>query len=100
VRIEVRPGFDAAVRTSGQPIRVAVVKTLRFLQEIEYRQLLSHPGLHFEKLHGFIDPETGNQLYSIRISGAARALVCLNDGPSLILVTLRARHDDAYRGNR
>ena len=34
------------------------------------------------------------------ISGTARALVCLNDGPSLVLVTLHARHDEAYRGNR
>jgi hypothetical protein len=100
VRIEVRPGFDAAVRTSEQPIRIAVVKTLRLLQEIEYPQFLSHPGLHFEKLHGFIEPETGDQLYSIRISRSARALVCLNDGPTLVLVTLAVRHDEAYRGNR
>jgi len=100
VRIEVRPGFDAAVRASERPIRIAVVKTLRLLQEIEYPQFLSHPGLHFEKLHGFIEPETGDQLYSIRISRPARALVCLNDGPTLVLVTLHVQHDEAYRGNR
>lgn len=100
MRIEVRPGFDEAVRAAERPIRNAAAKTLRLLQEIEYRQLLSHPGLHFEKLHGFIEPETGNQFYSIRISSSARALVCLNDGPSLVLVTLHARHDEAYRGKR
>ena len=50
-----------------------------------------HPGLHFEKLHGFIESETGDQLYSIRISRFARALVCLNDGPTLVLVTLYVR---------
>jgi hypothetical protein len=100
VRIEVRPGFDAAVRTSEQPIRIAVVKTLRLLQGIEYPQFLSHPGLHFEKLHGFIEPETGDQLYSIRIFKSARALMCLNDGPTLVLVTLHVRHDEAYRGKR
>ena len=100
MRIEVRPAFDEAVRATERPIRAAAAKALRLLQEIEYRQLLSHPGLRFEKLHGFIEPETGNQLYSIRISRSARALVCLNDGPSLVLVTLHVRHDEAYRGNR
>jgi len=45
-------------------------------------------------------PETGDQLYSIRISRSARALACLNDGPALVLVTLYVRHDEAYRGNR
>jgi len=100
VRIEVRPAFDEAVRAAERPIRAAAAKTLRFLQEIEYRQLLSHPGLRFEKLRGFIEPETGSQLYSLRISRSARALVCLNDGPSLVLVTLHVRHDEAYRGNR
>jgi hypothetical protein len=100
VRIEVRPAFDEAVRATERPIRAAAAKSLRLLQEIEYLQLLSHPGLRFEKLHGFIEPETGNQLYSIRISRSARALVCLNDGPSLVLVTLHVRHDEAYRGNR
>jgi hypothetical protein len=100
LRIEVRPAFDEAVRATERPIRAAAAKALRLLQEIEYRQLLSHPGLRFEKLHGFIEPETGNQLYSIRISRSARALVCLNDGSSLVLVTLHVRHDEAYRGNR
>lgn len=100
MRIEVRPAFDEAVRAAEREVRAAAAKTLRLLQEIEYRQLLSHPGLRFEKLHGFIEPGTGNQFYSIRISRPARALVCLNDGPSLVLVTLHVRHDEAYRGNR
>ena len=100
MRIEVRPAFDESVRASERPIRVAAAKTLRLLQGIDYKQLLSHPGLNFEKLHGFIEPETGSQLYSLRISRSARALVCLNDGPSLVLVTLHVRHDEAYRGNR
>jgi hypothetical protein len=100
VRIEVRPAFDEAVRATERPIRAAAAKTLRLLQEIEYLQLLSHPGLRFEKLNGFIEPETGNQLHSIRISRSALALVCLSDGPSLVLVTLHVRHDEVYRGNR
>ena len=97
VRIEVRPAFDEAVRASERPIRVAAAKTLRLLQEIDYRRLLSHPGLKFEKLRGFIEPETGEQLYSIRITQSARATVCLNEGPTVVLVALHVRHDEAYR---
>jgi len=96
VRIEVRPAFDEAVRASEWPIRVAAAKTLRLLQGIDYKQLLSHPGLNFEKLHGFIEPETGEQLYSIRITKVARAMVCLKNGPTVVLVALHVRHDEAY----
>ena len=97
VRIEVRPAFDEAVCASERPIRIAAAKTLRLLQEIDSQRLLSHPGFKFEKLHGFIEPETGEQLYSIRITQSARATVCLNDGPTVVLVALHVRHDEAYR---
>ena len=86
MRIEVRPAFDEAVRLAERPIRIAAAKTLRLLQGIDYTQLLSHPGLNFEKLHGFVEPETGEQLYSIRITKAARAMVCLKNGPAIVLV--------------
>ena len=95
MRIEIRPAFDEAVQRAERPIRVAAAKTLRILSEMEYGQVLSHPGLKFEKLHGFVEPETGEQLYSMRITQAARAMVCLKNGPTIVLVALHVRHDDA-----
>ena len=44
-----------------------------------------------------IEPTTGQQLYSLRVTGSARAIACLLNGPPLVLVSLHAQHDKAYR---
>jgi hypothetical protein len=100
VRVEIRPAFDEAVRASDRPIRIAAAKTLRVLQEIDDTQLLSHPGLKFEKLLGFIEPETGWQIYSLRITQSVRATATLTDGPTVVLLALHTRHDETYRRKR
>jgi hypothetical protein len=97
VKIEIRPAFDDAVMSSELPIRKAAAKTLLLLQSIDLKQLWVHPGLNFEKLHGMIEPITGEQLYSIRITGSARAITCLIKGPIIVLVSLHVQHDKAYR---
>lgn len=98
MRIEIRPRFDEEVMASELPIRKAVAKTVKPLQDMtDVSQLRNHPGLNFEKLHGFIDPETGNQFYSIRITQSARALTCLINGPTIVLVSLHTEHDKTYR---
>ena len=98
MRIEIRPRFDEEVMASELPIRKAVAKTVKLLQSMtDISQLWNHQGLNFEKLHGFIDPETGDQLYSIRITQSARALTCLLNGPTIVLVSLHTEHDKTYR---
>jgi hypothetical protein len=97
VRIEVRPAFDEAVMASEMPVRKAAAKMLPLLQTITLQQLWSHPGINFEKLHGMIEPNTGEQLYSLRVTGSARAISCLINGPTLVLVSLHLQHDKAYR---
>ena len=98
MRIEIRPEFDEEVMASELPIRKAVAKTVKILQGMENISILiNHPGLNFEKLHGFIDPETGDQLYSIRVTKSARALICLLNGPTIVLVSLYTEHDKTYR---
>jgi hypothetical protein len=97
VRIEVRPAFDEAVMASEMPVRKAAAKMLLLLQTITLQQLWSHPGINFEKLHGMIEPNTGEQLYSLRVTGSARAISCLINGPTLVLVSLHLQHDKAYR---
>jgi len=77
MRIEVRPAFDEAVMASELPIRKAAAKMLRLLQSLDLPGLWSHPGLNLEKLHGMIEPVSGEQLYSLRVSGSARAAACL-----------------------
>jgi hypothetical protein len=44
-----------------------------------------------------IEPTTGQQLYSLRVNGAVRAIACLGSGPIMVLVSLHVQHDKAYR---
>lgn len=89
MKIDIRPKFDEAVMASDLPTRKAAAKTLKLLQSFtDISQLWNHHGLNFEKLHGFIEPTTGEQLYSIRITQSARAITCLLNGPTLVLISL------------
>jgi hypothetical protein len=97
VKIEIRPVFDEAVLASELPIRKAAAKMLELLQSLDLVQLWSHPGLNFEKLHGMIEPNTGQQLFSLRVTGSARAITCLLNGPTIVLISLHVQHDKAYR---
>lgn len=98
MRVEVRPRFDEEVIVSELPVRIAAAKTVRLLHSLtNISQLCKHHGLNFEKLHGFIEPETGEQLYSIRINHKTRALTCLLNGPAIVLVSLHTEHDKAYK---
>ena len=97
VKIEIRPAFDEAIMGAELPLRKAAAKMLAQLQALTLQQLWSHPGLNFEKLHGMIEPITGEQLYSLRVTGSARAITCLIKGPIIVLVSLHVQHDKAYR---
>lgn len=97
MKIEIRPAFDEAVMAAELPIRKAAAKMVLLLQSLDLPQLWKHPDLNFEKLHGMIEPGTGQQLYSIRITGSARAITCLLSGPVIVLVSLHVQHDKAYR---
>lgn len=79
------------------PVRKAAAKMLLTLQSLDLPQLWSHPGLNFEKLHGMIEPSSGEQLYSLRVTGSVRAITCLLQGPTIVLVYLHTQHDRAYR---
>lgn len=97
MQVEIRPAFDEAVMAAALPTRKAAAKMLQLLHALDLPQLWSHPGLNFEKLHGMIEPGSGEQVYSLRVEGSARALVCLRQGPTLVLVSLHVQHDKAYR---
>jgi hypothetical protein len=93
----VRPAFDEVVRAAELPIRQAAAKMLRILVALDLPALWKHPGLHFEKLHGYTDPTTGDALYSIRVTQAAPAVAALRTGPTVVLLTLHVQHDETDR---
>ena len=78
-------------------LRKATAKMLVLLQSLDLPDLRKHPGLNFEKLHGMIEPGTGQQLYSLRVTGSAQAVTYLLSGPTLVLASLHVQHDKAYR---
>jgi hypothetical protein len=85
------------VRDAELPIRQAAAKVLRLLVALDLPALWKHPGLHFEKLHGYVAPTTGDPLYSIRVTQAARALAALRTGPVVVLLTLHVQHEETDR---
>lgn len=97
MRIEIRPAFDEAVLAAELPIRKAAAKMVQTLQSLDLVQLWGHPGLNFEKLRGMIEPTTGQQLFSLRVTGSARAITCILNGPAIVLISLHVQHDKAYR---
>ncbi|GFO56374.1 hypothetical protein GMSM_33810 [Geomonas sp. Red276] len=97
MKIEIRPAFEEAVLKAELPIRKAAAKMLLQLQTLSIKELWAHPGLNFEKLPGMIEPNTGEQLYSLRVTGSARAITCLLKGPVLVLVSLHVQHNKACR---
>ncbi len=97
MRVEIRPAFDEAVMAAELPVRKAAAKMLQLLLSLDLPQLWAHRGLNFEKLHGMVEPSTGLQLYSLRVTGSSRAVSCLLNGPAIVLVSLHVQHDKAYR---
>ena len=97
MRVDIRPAFDEAVMAAELPVRKAAAKILKLLFSLDLPQLWNHSGLNFEKLHGMVEPVGGEQLYSLRVSGSTRAIACLRQGPTLVLVSLHVQHDKAYR---
>jgi hypothetical protein len=97
VKIEVRPAFDEAVMVAELPVRKAAAKMLQLLCSLDLGQLWGHSGLNFEKLHGMIEPASGEQLYSLRVTASVRAISCLIKGPTIVLISLHMQHDKAYR---
>ena len=97
MRVEIRPAFEEAVMAAELPVRKAAAKMLQLLQSLDLIQLRKYPGLNFEKLHGMVEPVTGEQLYSLRVTGSVRAVTCLLKGPTIVLIGLHTQHDNAYK---
>lgn len=97
MRVEIRPAFEEAVMAAELPVRKAAAKMLQLLQSLDLIQLWKYPGLNFEKLHGMVEPVTGEQLYSLRVTGSVRAVTCLLKGPTIVLISLHTQHDNAYK---
>ena len=92
----ITPEFFRQALEQDKQLRMALRKTTALHGQLEFADLLKHKGIHLEKLVGLSDPNTGRPLYSVRITASARA-IALVDGEALVLLSLHASHDEAYR---
>lgn len=90
------PNFVREALAQAGPVREGLAKLLKITAELSLAQLLNHQGVHLEKLTGKMDPVTKKPLYSLRATRAAR-VIALVDGDSLVLLTVVADHDKAYK---
>lgn len=96
MKVEIRPAFNRSFKQAEKPLQNSVRKMILQLLQMDVPQLMVHPGLNFEKIHGMLDPVSGRQIYSLRVTGSARAISCLISGPAIVLVSLHSQHDKAY----
>lgn len=90
------PNFVREALAQAGPVRDGLVKMLRIAGELSFSELLNHQGVHLEKLSGKMDPVSKKPLYSLRVTRAAR-VIALADGDSLVLLSVVADHDKAYK---
>ena len=90
------PNFVREALAQAGPVRDGLSKMLRIAGELTFSQLLNHQGVHLEKLTGKIDSVTKKPLYSLRVTRASR-VIAMVDGDSLVLLTVVADHDKAYK---
>jgi hypothetical protein len=76
------------------PEALAVLATLRKIQQLEWDQLYRDKGLRWEAIQSRTGPG-GQRIQSIRITQKARA-VAYRDGNVMRFLTLQADHDSAY----
>ncbi len=90
------PNFVREALEQAGPVREGLSKMLRIASELSFQELLKHQGVHLEKLTGKMDPVTKKHLYSLRVTRAPR-VIALVDGDALVLLSVVADHDKAYR---
>ena len=73
----------------------AVLATLRKILRLDWNQLYSDRGLHWEAILSRSGPE-GQRLYSLRVTRRVRA-IAYRDGGFLRFLSLHPDHDSAYK---
>jgi hypothetical protein len=90
------PNFVQEALAQAGPVREGLSKVIRVAGDLGFAQLLNHQGIHLEKLHGKLDPDTRKPLYSMRATRSARIISAI-DGEVLTLLHIEPDHDKAYR---
>ena len=87
------PEFQANLLALQKNEAWAVLKTLRLLQTMDWRQLVLSKGLRWELIQSRQGPQ-GQRIFSLRVSRSCRP-VAWRDGDWLRLRLLQPDHDSA-----
>lgn len=96
MKLEMRPTFVVSALEQSQPVRKGIAKMITIASTLSMGELLSHEGVHLEKLTG-LTTQDGRQQYSLRATRAARAIAIV-EGDTLVLLYVEPDHGKAYRG--
>ena len=94
MKLAIKPSFLESALLLEQPLRRGILKMLEVAGSCSMGELLSHQGVHLEKLKGLNAPD-GSPLYSLRVTRSARAIATI-DGDTLTLRYVEADHGKAY----
>jgi hypothetical protein len=89
------PEFQQNWFALEREVALAVLVALRKIHRMEWNELYSDRGLHWEAILSRSGP-SGQRLYSFRVTRRVRG-VAYRDGDFLRLLSLHSDHDSAHR---
>jgi hypothetical protein len=89
------PIFQDDLFSLGKEDANRILQSLRRLRQLNWSELYADKGLRWELIQSKAGPGD-KRLYTLRVSGKFRAVVC-RDGQFLRFLSLHPDHDSAYR---
>ena len=91
------PEFHESLFTLDKTERNRVIETLAKIYRMTWTQVYQHPGLKWEEIKSLpVQLQSGEKVYSIRISQARRAVVTRR-GDFMRFLTLPQDHDSTFK---
>ncbi len=95
MRLEIRPSFLVSALQQSAPVQKGVRKIVETAGHLSFGELLSHEGVHLEKIKGLATRD-GKPQYTLRVTRSARAIAIV-EGDLLVLLFVEPDHEKAYR---
>jgi hypothetical protein len=94
MKLAFKPSFLQSAMLQELAVGKGVLKMVEVAGMLSMNELLTHQGVHLEKLRNLQGPD-GSALYSLRVTRSARAMASVNE-ETLILRYVEPDHDKAY----
>ena len=95
MKLDIRPSFLVSAMEQAHPVQKGIRKMVEVAAALSFQELLSHEGVHLEKIRGLLTAD-GKQQYTLRATLAARAIAIV-EGDALVLLHVEPDHDKTYK---